>query len=468
MFEYCNCFVVKVTRDCNLRCKYCYVADKDKYKGEVMSFDVFKALVDRICLDKTKTDRPYDFSFIFHGGEPTIIGYDNLNKFLHYAYHKFTEYDLPFRFGIQTNATLLTDDILQLFHDFKIDPGVSFDGGYSKSNSSRTTKNVNFYTELFKKCRKYGITPGTLGVISAANINYTRKNIKFLQKKLKVNNSKLNYAEDTFGVGGCEVPGKEFCQKLSIPLLESFPDKFKRKTPFIENNLEHILSSYFRNIFEMPLGYTLDSRNQSGNCGVKFCGSGNKVLEISPDGSINYCGRYQRDDEVSKVFTIFDNDFLDTQTRKMVYKRMAEKHKVILEHHCDLCMAADICDYGCMAFYYARFGKFGIREDLVCDYFKTLKRYILEHEGELFDKWFVLKAGSHSEFYCSCHRPITEHDCHEIMRLIPHSNKYQYSVVLDPKWKGPKDQIRQVLIRRSKRKKNWFSFFKRKKQQKNC
>ena len=78
--------VVKVTRDCNLRCKYCYIENKDAFKNEVMSFEVFKTLVDRICLDKKKTSDEFKrFSFIFHGGEPTIIGYENLNKFCHYV-----------------------------------------------------------------------------------------------------------------------------------------------------------------------------------------------------------------------------------------------------------------------------------------------------------------------------------------------------------------------------------------------
>ena len=83
MFEHINHAVVKVTRDCNLRCKYCYVADKDKYKNEVMSFDVFKDLVNRIIKDRIKNNTyREEFNFTFHGGEPTIIGYDTLNKYL--------------------------------------------------------------------------------------------------------------------------------------------------------------------------------------------------------------------------------------------------------------------------------------------------------------------------------------------------------------------------------------------------
>ena len=39
MFNYANMLVLKVTRDCNLRCKYCYLADKDEYK-EVKFLDI--------------------------------------------------------------------------------------------------------------------------------------------------------------------------------------------------------------------------------------------------------------------------------------------------------------------------------------------------------------------------------------------------------------------------------------------
>jgi len=52
MFENISEVILKVTRDCNLNCQYCYLGDKKQYAGERMSFAVFQKLIDQIYADK--------------------------------------------------------------------------------------------------------------------------------------------------------------------------------------------------------------------------------------------------------------------------------------------------------------------------------------------------------------------------------------------------------------------------------
>ena len=53
MFEIPGTIILKVTRDCNLRCDYCYVRNKDSYKGEKIDFDLFKTIIQKIIIGKT-------------------------------------------------------------------------------------------------------------------------------------------------------------------------------------------------------------------------------------------------------------------------------------------------------------------------------------------------------------------------------------------------------------------------------
>lgn len=55
MFENTSEIILKVTRDCNLRCAYCYIKNKDQYKNERMSLETFKNIIDRVASDKQKT-----------------------------------------------------------------------------------------------------------------------------------------------------------------------------------------------------------------------------------------------------------------------------------------------------------------------------------------------------------------------------------------------------------------------------
>lgn len=68
--------IVKVTLDCNIRCKYCYVQRNRGYEGQdhIMSRNTLKMLMIRIS-DYLKNNPNIDqFTFYWHGGEPLLAG----------------------------------------------------------------------------------------------------------------------------------------------------------------------------------------------------------------------------------------------------------------------------------------------------------------------------------------------------------------------------------------------------------
>ena len=106
-----------ITNKCNLRCKYCYVAQG----GESMSREIAYAAVDLAAQSKQPS------GLIFFGGEPLLergLIYDTV------AYSKKIrkETGQTFYYKITTNGTLLDEDFLKFTRDINMMIGFSHDG----------------------------------------------------------------------------------------------------------------------------------------------------------------------------------------------------------------------------------------------------------------------------------------------------------------------------------------------------
>ncbi len=113
------------TERCNLNCKYCYIPEDMRENGVHMSKE---KLLEALALLKQyfqkslpRGQRP---QIIFHGSEPMLAReavFAGIEK-----YHKY------FRFGVQTNGTLLDDSALEFLKSHKIGLGLSLDGHVRK------------------------------------------------------------------------------------------------------------------------------------------------------------------------------------------------------------------------------------------------------------------------------------------------------------------------------------------------
>ncbi len=111
--------VFNVSNTCNLRCKYCY-ASCGNYgrQNDFMSFDVIDKIVEQLK-DKFKKIK----TVYFFGGEPTLN-----KKIIEYAVGKLNEnFDIQ-DYRIVTNATVVTDELIDLFDKNNFKVYVSIDG----------------------------------------------------------------------------------------------------------------------------------------------------------------------------------------------------------------------------------------------------------------------------------------------------------------------------------------------------
>ncbi|MCU0267096.1 MAG: radical SAM protein [Acidimicrobiales bacterium] len=113
--------VMKATRLCNLRCTYCNYWREGP--GQVMSFEVLARLLHDVLVDPG-VER---VEFIWHGGEPTLLGTEWFRKAF-WLQQQFRRPGQVVANRTQTNATRLEDDFIDFWKEHDVIVGVSLDG----------------------------------------------------------------------------------------------------------------------------------------------------------------------------------------------------------------------------------------------------------------------------------------------------------------------------------------------------
>lgn len=136
-------FILKVHSRCNLSCDYCYVyemADQSwRDQPMIMREETLARTAERIA-EHASSNEMREVEVIFHGGEPLLAG----RKFLADAATTLRDTigpDTHVELGIQTNGSLLDEDMLDVLLEHRIKVGVSLDGGRAAHDRHRRYAN---------------------------------------------------------------------------------------------------------------------------------------------------------------------------------------------------------------------------------------------------------------------------------------------------------------------------------------
>lgn len=153
--------IVKATRRCNIRCVYCH--DWRDSGPRVLSFRNLARLT------KEALEQHDEVSFIWHGGEPLLLGMPwferalALQQVFRRAMSRITN-------SIQTNACLLTGDWIEFLLRHRIAIGVSVDGPAECHDRQRVDgKSRGTYRQVMRGlslARNAGVPHGVLVVVS--------------------------------------------------------------------------------------------------------------------------------------------------------------------------------------------------------------------------------------------------------------------------------------------------------------
>ena len=118
--------VKPASADCDLRCAYCFYLDRCRLYPDARVHRMSEATLDRMVASYMATDQP-TYAFGWQGGEPTLMGLDFFRKVTDLQ-QRHGRRGAVVANGLQTNATLIDDDLARHLAEYRFLVGASLDG----------------------------------------------------------------------------------------------------------------------------------------------------------------------------------------------------------------------------------------------------------------------------------------------------------------------------------------------------
>ena len=139
-----------------MRCKYCF-HEKYGYSNDLLDINKLEKYITLLCSE-------YDFiNIIWHGGEPLLAPLSFYEEIYEFCDH----FDKEFLFTVQTNGTLINQEIIDFFRKRNTNFGLSFDGlnnEYTRGNTSKILNSIGLLQEN-------GFRPGAVLVVNKTNVS---------------------------------------------------------------------------------------------------------------------------------------------------------------------------------------------------------------------------------------------------------------------------------------------------------
>lgn len=327
--------VNKITNSCNLYCRYCS-ADSSVYCKDFMQQETFRKSVDFI-LNITEQPRVV---WIFHGGEPLLLGWRWFYDSISYARKKAQDKNVIINFGLVTNGTLINGNNARLLKDENVTISVSLDGPPEINDIYRAQgKNVLNALNLI---RNIGSKFRILGLINNANWDKFEYIINFFIKE-GIHHTKFNLCAQA---GRCLYEKQLSPQKAFIARKAILNSILNNPSCFCEVNIIHLVLKYFD-------AYPILS---GAGCTTIRCGAANGFLGIRYDGTVFPCGRADDLGDSWKLMNIYNR-----YKSKNIIERISEYHSHAKRSMCYSCLAAKVCDFPCPAYQIASFNNINLQ-----------------------------------------------------------------------------------------------------------
>ena len=161
--------IFRPTNNCNLRCSYCY--DKNNHNTCLDTVrnnatELFKREEENLIESIDKLfDGEENPSITFHGGEPLLINSKILDEFCSEIIK-----NRNLKMVIQTNGTLIDENVIELFKKYKFHVGLSLDGCSEKQNRARVFPNgVNSFDRVMDRIKLLQDNSVKFGIIMSIN-----------------------------------------------------------------------------------------------------------------------------------------------------------------------------------------------------------------------------------------------------------------------------------------------------------
>ena len=327
--------VLNTNTGCNLSCTYCYKEDLEvPANGTKMEFDTAVRSIEMLLEEGSIRDR---FNVVFFGGEP-LSNMPLIRDVVAYAETRASELQKKVDFSVTTNATLLTEDLVDWLNDHRFGLTISMDGPKAIHDKNRkTVGGTGTYDVVSKKARmtlsRYDARPVgtrvtlTAGVVDVVGIwDHLVNDIGFHE----VGFAPVTSAPDTM----FEMNGDE--------LKEMFANMKELGRIYCDAAFEN------RNIGFSNMHQLMTDLSE-GMTKALPCGAGVGLLAVDVKGGINLCHRFTGSD--LPTFGDVHENGID----KAALGRFLESRLDRTDKGCQTCRIRNLCSGGCYHESYAHY-----------------------------------------------------------------------------------------------------------------
>lgn len=348
MQKYINLLMIP-TDYCNMRCKYCFF-DKNIHSKHRMD--------EKTLYQVMKTTLPvYDrVSFVWHGGEPLSMGLEFYKDVIRIQNELSMGHKVEINNSVQSNLTLLTDEMANFFASNNFSMSTSYDGicnEITRGNSSQILEGRSKWLEYQDNC-------GVIMVASKININTLIESYLFFKEH------DINFKINPYlGTDEALLLDYDIYLQNMFQLFEYWALDSKTK----------IIITSFAPIIDYILFH------KKSLCTYTSCLG--RWASIYYDGTIKPCNRYFPDEySYGNIFDYrsFDEAFESNGFKKLITKAIERRYK------CKECEIFGYCSGGCNYVAMTENGGIENNNGKYCYYLRTMYKFIeaflIEHQSD--------------------------------------------------------------------------------------
>lgn len=316
--------------DCNLRCEYCFYIDllDSGSKSPRMTDETLEIMIKGYM----STDQNKQYTFGWQGGEPTLMGLDFFKKVIEFQL-KYAPPGSSISNGLQTNATMITEDFAKFFGEYKFLLGVSLDGPESLHDYYRKTIGQKPTHALvmrgIERLKQHGVEFNILTLINNQTVKKAKEIYHYLLENGFLFHQYIPCVE--FNVDGSLKPFSISGEEWGIFLTNLFDD-------WVKEDVKKVSIRLFDSIMQYLISGDYNVCYMQDNCVQYF------VVEY--DGGIYPCDFFVKENLL--LGNVKTDSWADILKSKEYQDFGGQKGN--WNNECDLCPYLSFCHGDCQKF----------------------------------------------------------------------------------------------------------------------